>query len=230
MEQSLNLLAAFSVGFLGSLHCIGMCGGISAALGQSLGHAGSQGFYQRLNYQMLFSSGRIGSYMLAGFLAASVGEGFRQLFDNNGQVFLRSLAGIMMIALGLYLSHLWRGLARLEQWGSHLWKFLAPLSRRLLPVKSAHQALALGALWGWLPCGLVYSALSWSIAAPSPTIGALTMGYFGLGTLPAMLGIGLFSGAMQDTLRTPAVRWTAGFMLAGFGVWTLLSPWLGHAH
>lgn len=229
MEQSLSLLAAFSVGFLGSLHCVGMCGGISAALGQSLGTGHPRGVAQRMTYQLLFSGGRIGSYMVAGLLAASVGEGFRHLFDVQAQILLRTLAGGMMIALGLYLSQVWRGLARLEQLGSHLWKHLSPLSRRLLPVRHPAQALALGALWGWLPCGLVYSALSWSITAPTPWLGALTMGYFGLGTLPAMLGVGLFAGATQELLRAPALRWTGAVLLITFGVWTLLSPWLGHA-
>lgn len=228
MEQSLNLLAAFSVGFLGSLHCVGMCGGISAALGQSLGSAAPGGLYQRLGYQFLFSGGRIGSYMLAGLLAASLGESFRQLLGNDGQNVLRSLAGLMMIALGLYLSGVWRGLIHLETLGGHLWKHLSPLSRRLLPVKHPLQALALGALWGWLPCGLVYSALSWSIAAPSPVMGALSMGYFGLGTLPAMIGVGLFSGTLQDSLRSVAVRRTAGLLLVAFGGWTILAPWFGH--
>jgi len=227
MEQSLNLLAAFSVGFLGSLHCVGMCGGISAALGQSMGNANT--LTQRITYQCLFSGGRIGSYMIAGLLAASLGEGFRYLYEGQAQLILRSIAGSMMIALGLYLSQLWRGLAKLEQLGGLLWKHIAPLTRRLLPVKHPAQALALGALWGWLPCGLVYSALSWSVTAPSPVMGALTMGYFGLGTLPAMLGVGLFSGAAQDLLRAPALRWTGAALLIAFGVWTLISPWLGHS-
>ncbi len=226
MEQSLNLLAAFSVGFLGSLHCVGMCGGISAALGQSMGNAHT--LAQRITYQSLFSGGRIGSYMVAGLLAASLGEGFRHLYEGQAQLILRSIAGAMMIALGLYLSQLWRGLAKLEQLGGLLWKHIAPLTRRLLPVKHPAQALALGALWGWLPCGLVYSALSWSVTAPSPVMGALTMGYFGLGTLPAMLGVGLFSSAAQDLLRAPALRWVGSALLITFGVWTLASPWLGH--
>lgn len=227
MDTSLSLLAAFSVGFLGSLHCVGMCGGISAALGQSLGGAQRNAFSQRLTYQFLFSGGRIGSYMLAGLLAASIGEGFRHVFDQQGQLILRTLAGAMMIALGLYLSSVWRGLARLEQLGAHLWKHLSPISRHLLPVTRPSQALALGALWGWLPCGLVYSALGWSITAPSPLLGALTMGYFGLGTLPAMLGVGLFSGSAQDLLRAPALRWTGSLLLILFGMWTIASPWLG---
>jgi sulfite exporter TauE/SafE len=227
MDTSLSLLAAFSVGFLGSLHCVGMCGGISAALGQSLGGDKSGAFSRRLTYQFLFSGGRIGSYMLAGLLAASLGEGFRQVLGPQAQLLLRSGAGLMLIALGLYLSNLWRGLSRLEQLGSRLWKHLSPFSRHLLPVTRPSQALALGALWGWLPCGLVYSALSWSIAAPSPLLGALTMGYFGLGTLPAMLGVGLFSGTAQALLRAPALRWTGAALLIVFGLWTLASPWMG---
>lgn len=229
MQHSLDLLAAFSVGFLGSIHCVGMCGGISAALGQSMG-PGENNVARRLTYQFLFSSGRIGSYMMAGLLAASLGEGFRHLFDTTGQWILRAIAGTMMIALGLYLSQIWRGLARLEQWGGKLWKRISPLTRSLLPVRHPGQALALGALWGWLPCGLVYSALSWSVTASSPLMGAISMGYFGLGTLPAMLGVGLFSNQLQTALHKPALRWTGGALLVLFGLWTLVSPWLGHSH
>ncbi|CBL44774.1 Hypothetical protein HDN1F_11910 [gamma proteobacterium HdN1] len=210
-----------------------MCGGISAALGQGLAPAGQapairNDALRRLLYSILYSSGRVGSYMVAGFLVASAGEGFRQLFDATGQWLLRGLAGVMMVLVGLYLAQWWHGLVYIERAGGRLWRAISPLTRRFLPVRNPFQALALGALWGWLPCGLVYSALSWSVTAPSPLMGALVMGLFGLGTMPAMVGVGFFSSNVQRFLGRPSLRWVGGSLLILFGLWTLASPLMGH--
>jgi sulfite exporter TauE/SafE len=126
-----------------------------------------------------------------------------------------------MCAMGLYLAGWWRGLAHVEKLGARWWRRIEPMGRRLLPVRRPRQALLVGALWGWLPCGLVYSVLIWSIATGSATQGALLMLSFGLGTLPNLLLMGLFANRVARTLRAPLVRGLAGSMVIGFGVYTL---------
>lgn len=232
MDSAFSFVAAFTIGFMGSLHCIGMCGGISSALTTAL-RPGASTLTRQLGYPLLYSSGRIASYALAGALAGLLGHQFRDLLGGHGPSALRIFAGVMMVLLGFYLSGWWQVLNQLERLGAKLWKQLAPWTRHLIPVDHPGKALALGMLWGWLPCGLVYSALAWSVGADSPLQGALLMLYFGLGTLPAMLGVGLFSHALNDWARSKSTRTFAALLLIGFGLWTITAqiPGLGsHGH
>lgn len=232
MDSALSFIAAFTIGFMGSLHCIGMCGGISSALSTAVKSATST-LARQFGYPLLYSTGRILSYSVAGAIAGLLGHQFRELLGGHGPSLLRMFAGVMMILLGLYISGWWHILNHLERAGARLWKSISPLTRRLIPIDNPLKALALGMLWGWLPCGLVYSALAWSVGAESPWQGALLMLSFGLGTLPAMLGVGMFSHVLNDWARAQANRTFAALLLIGFGLWTLLSqlPALhGHAH
>lgn len=117
----------------------------------------------------------------------------------------------------------WKGLLRVEAAGRYLWRYLEPLGRRLMPVVHLPQAFALGAIWGWLPCGLVYSMLAWSLATADPLQGALLMGAFGLGTLPALLATGLAARQMGHLIRHPATRTVAALTIIGFALWQLWS-------
>jgi len=83
------------------------------------------------------------------------------------------------------------------------------------------QAMALGAVWGWLPCGLVYSMLAWSLAMADPLRGALLMGAFGLGTLPALLATGLAARQLAGLIRHPATRSIAALTIIAFALWQL---------
>ena len=232
MDSAFSFIAAFAIGFMGSLHCIGMCGGISSALTTAL-QPGTGNLARQLGYPLLYSLGRIFSYALAGAITGALGDQFRQLLGSHGPSALRNFAGIMMILLAFYLSGWWQILNQLERLGAKVWKKLAPWTRHLIPVNNPLKAMALGMLWGWLPCGLVYSALAWSVGADSVVNGALLMVYFGLGTLPAMLGVSLFSHALNDWARTQTTRTFAALLLLGFGLWTILSQlpgWMGHGH
>lgn len=232
MDHALSFIAAFTIGLMGSLHCIGMCGGISSALTTAV-KPGARPLTRQFIYPLLYSTGRITSYALAGAIVALLGHQFRDLLGSHGPSLLRMFAAIMMILLGLYLSGWWQILNHLERAGARLWKKLAPFTRHLIPVDRPAKALALGMLWGWLPCGLVYSALAWSVGADSILHGALLMLCFGLGTLPAMLGVGFFSHVLNDWARTRSNRTAAALLLIGFGLWTLLSQLPipgGHVH
>ena len=215
-------MGAFVVGLLGGVHCLGMCGGIVGALtlGQPSARAAEPGFWL---LQLGYNLGRLASYMAAGALAGGLGlllAGAGPLAD--AQKLLGILAGLFMIVLGLYLAGWWSGLAKVEQAGGVVWKRIEPLGRRLLPVRSPLHAFLLGMVWGWLPCGLVYSALIWSLSAGGVGQGALLMGAFGLGTLPNLLLMGAAAGWLGGLLRRPLVRKLAGSLVILFGLMMLL--------
>lgn len=230
MLSSYDVIAAFAVGFMGSLHCIGMCGGISFALSTAIAPDQSRHPVRQFFYQLLFSSGRIVSYACAGALVGWLGANLHDQFNPQGPSYLRLLAGTMMILLGLYISGWWRILNQLERMGAKLWKRIAPLTRRFIPVTNPAKALCLGWFWGWLPCGLVYSALTWALGAGNATNGALMMIYFGLGTLPAMIAVGSLSHFLNEFARHNSTRAFAALMLIGFGIWTIGSQLLTHSH
>jgi sulfite exporter TauE/SafE len=132
------------------------------------------------------------------------------------------MANGLVILLGLYLAGLGRSVAGLERLGAALWRKVSPLGRRWLPVESVPRALAVGALWGWLPCGLVYSVLALALVSGSATRGAFVMLAFGLGTLPNLLAAGLAVGTLRTLLRRRGVRLAAGLAVAALGVWGML--------
>ncbi len=210
-------ISLFVVGLLGGVHCIGMCGGMVGAL--SLGQSG------RLSLQLAYNAGRIFSYCVAGALAGWVGEGVAVAAQWPGRLLLFVVANLMLIAMGAYLLGAVRPLALLEALGGRFWRRLQPLTRRYLPVRNWRQALPLGALWGWLPCGLVYSALTTAMASGSPAKGTLTMLAFGLGTLPNLLLAGVLLTTMQAVVRQRWLRGLAGVLVLAFGLYGLWGCW-----
>jgi sulfite exporter TauE/SafE len=168
---------------------------------------------------LAYNAGRLGSYMAAGALAGGLLGGVRQLAGAAPmQMAAYWLANLVLVALGLYLMDAWRGLARLEGAGRLLWSRLQPLTRRLLPVDHPGKALALGALWGWLPCGMVYSMLLSAMLTGSAGGGAAVMLAFGLGTLPALITMGLLGNRLQSWTRRRPVRLGAGLLVLAFGL------------
>ena len=173
MTEPLSALTALLLGLLGSAHCLGMCGGISSAVAMGIDRKNQQPVLLLLG----FNVGRIASYTLAGALLGSIGWLIR---SPEVALFLRCFAGVILILMGLYVAQIWKALAYLEKQGNLLWRHIQPLSRQLLPVRNPLQAVALGALWGWLPCGLIYSTLIWSATASDWQTSALLMACFGL--------------------------------------------------
>lgn len=220
LETQMSYLAAFLVALLGAVHCFGMCGGIVGALTLGLSAARENRLTAILPYLLAYNSGRMVSYSVAGMLAGGVGAWTANWASvHDGQRILRLIAGLFMILLGLYIAGWWQGLNRVEQAGGLLWRHIEPLGRRLLPVRSVGQALGVGLVWGWLPCGLVYSVLIWAVSAGSAWQGGLLMLSFGLGTLPALLAMGAFAAALAGWLRRPRVRQSAGTLIIIGGVY-----------
>ncbi|MCG5514718.1 MULTISPECIES: sulfite exporter TauE/SafE family protein [unclassified Ectothiorhodospira] len=221
-----TLLAAFVVGLLGGVHCVGMCGGIVGALTLGVKGAQSEESPRLAPFLLAYNSGRIITYTLAGVLTGGVGGFAAHLTDmHHAQQVLQILAGLFMIALGLYLAGWWYGLTRLERAGGVVWRRLEPLGRRMMPVRSPGQALVLGLVWGWLPCGLVYSVLIWSLTAGGALQGGALMLAFGLGTLPNLLLMGVFAARLARFVRKPWVRGIAGGAVAAYGVYMLFVSW-----
>ncbi|MFL1453449.1 sulfite exporter TauE/SafE family protein [Marinobacter sp. GN3S48] len=215
----LSYPSAFLIGLLGSTHCLGMCGGISASLSMAL--PVGKGFRLRQTLMLLaFNGGRIASYTMIAALVALLSTSAAAQWAQLAPV-LRTIAGVLLILMGLSMGQWWQGIRYIERAGAPIWKRISPLTRRFLPVQHAWQALALGGLWGWLPCGLVYSTLGWAALQPSVGSAAATMAFFGLGTLPSMLATGYAATWIRKLQGQKQVRQLTGVLLIGFGIWTL---------
>jgi sulfite exporter TauE/SafE len=192
-----------------------MCGGIVGAL--------SMGAPARWSMLLAYNAGRIFSYTLAGALAGALGAASLG-FDGALPVrlILYFLANVMLIALGLYLIGVSQALAFTERAGQQLWRRIQPLTRQFLPAKTPRQAFPLGVLWGWLPCGLVYSALVSSLSAGSVERGATMMLAFGLGTLPNLLLAGIILARFNEFVRHSLVRLISGLLVLSFGLYGML--------
>lgn len=218
-ELYLSYSSAFLIGLLGSTHCLGMCGGISASLSMAL--PVGKGFRLRQSFMLLaFNLGRIGSYALIAAMVAVLSTSMAGQ-GRWAAMLLMTLAGILLILMGLSMGQWWQGIRVLEKVGAPVWRRLSPLTRRFIPVNNPGQALALGALWGWLPCGLVYSTLGWAALQPTIPTAALTMFFFGLGTLPSMLATGFAANWIRNLQSSTGFRKISGALLILFGLWTL---------
>lgn len=290
----MNLLPFFAAGLAGSVHCIGMCGGIAGALaalparsagarvvslddfastddatgaGKPLADTALAGtatssiprkspdFLPRrvipitavpsaqrpaasftygpaagvhaLTRLAAYNAGRIASYVLAGAAAGSLAEGMLggALVRSAGaqmavQMASYWLANSVLVLTGLYLMGAAPALALLgglEQLGRRWWARLLPLLSPLLPVRTLLQALAVGALWAWVPCGMVYSMLVTAMLSGSATTGGAIMLAFGLGTLPMLLLVGVMGVQLRRWLQQRAVRMACGLLVLGFG-------------
>ena len=207
------LVAMFGIGLLGTGHCFAMCGGITSALGFASDKGGSR-------YIVAYNFGRVCSYACAGGAVASLGY-ISANYLALAPV-LRGIAGLLLIAMALTMAGWWPGLTYLERVGGILWRRLQPLGQGLLPVRTLRSAILLGLVWGWLPCGLVYTALAYAATAETPLMGLAQMAAFGCGTLPAVLLGGLSLGKLGEVLRHKNFRLGFALLLLAYGVWTLL--------
>lgn len=220
MPEPALFLSALLFGLAGSTHCIGMCGGIAGSL--AIG-SGQQGLWLQLAYNL----GRLLSYALAGALIGQLGQLFTETAGLT--LLLRTLAALIMVVMGLYIAGWWQGAAYLERAGGVLWRRLQPLTRSLFPANTLPKALLLGGVWGWLPCGLVYTTLLWTVTVSQNSLtSASLMLVFGIGTLPALLTSALLARQLKQLLQRSGVRQGAGLLVILFGLATL--PWSSLLH
>jgi sulfite exporter TauE/SafE len=214
-----TVASALLLGLFSTLHCIGMCGGIMGALALSLPPGIRQRPARLALYLAAYNLGRIASYALGGALLGTLGAELYSLVSPRwGYLALQATAALLLVGTGLYLAGWFPRFALIERIGQPLWRRIEPLGRRLIPVKSLPQALAYGLVWGWLPCGLVYTALLITVVSGDGPHGALFMAAFGLGTLPAVTGIGILAERFRRAARQPGLRRAGGVALIVLGV------------
>ncbi|PWF54796.1 sulfite exporter TauE/SafE family protein [Massilia glaciei] len=227
--DGINLLPVFLVGLAGSVHCVGMCGGIVSAFSMAAAERPafpvpvitlkrppvSAGVVRVAAY----NTGRLASYATAGAIAGGLAGGVRLLADLSAwQAAAYWITSAVLILQGLYLMGGWAGLGRIERFGEALWRRLRPLTARIMPLDSPGKFMALGLLWGWLPCAMVYSVLVTAMLAGSAAGGASVMLAFGLGTLPMLLLMGLGGMHLAPGPHRQKLRAAAGVLVLAFGV------------
>lgn len=212
------LAAAFATGLLGSTHCLGMCAGMSGlfAAGATVATLKTQ-----FPLALAYNSGRVLSYAILGAVVALIGGGAVTLAPGLAGA-VRIASGVLIILIGLQVAFRWRLLSPVEKAGALIWNRMAPGAKGLIPANSLSKAAGLGLLWGWLPCGLVYSALLLAATTTEATGGALVMVAFGLGTMPAMILSGLSASKLSAFMSRN--RLGAGLLIVLLGIATLAMP------
>ncbi len=194
---------------------MGMCGGIVAAL-RMVSPKGSSA----VPYTLAYNMGRIASYTIAGAITGALGK-IASDFVPLASYVLSLFSGVMLLLLACYLGKWWTGLTLLESAGKGLFSKLQPLSKRFLPFKTPFSAIPYGFIWGWLPCGLVYSTLTWSLAAGNALQGAGIMFFFGLGTLPTLLAASAGSQYLVSTFQQSGVRQLIASIMAIYAIYLI---------
>jgi sulfite exporter TauE/SafE len=214
------LSAALLAGLLGSAHCLGMCGGIAGLVGVNAGVATLR---WQLPFALLYNAGRIVSYAVLGIIVASFGSIIVKASPSVA-IGIRLLSGIIIILVGLKVAFDLRLLNVIERMGGTLWSKITPLAQRLMPITTLPKAFGLGLIWGWLPCGLVYSVLMIAATSAQPVAGAATMIAFGVGTMPAMVLTGLGAARLSELMRRKRTRAGLGLLIAAMGIVTIAMP------
>jgi len=216
-----SYVTAFLLGLFSTVHCIAMCGSVIGALTLSLPTEVRESQKKMFPYVFNYNLGRLLSYGVAGAIVGLISS---PLAAFDGHTVLRYLSVFVMISMGLYLAGWFPKFARMERLGAPVWKLLQPIGQKLLPVRKHSQAFFLGMIWGWLPCGLVYAGLAVAATAGDPVNGALIMLAFGAGTLPAVMGAGLFTGFLSSMARIKHLRQIAGVSIILMALATAFWP------
>lgn len=210
-----TVTVSFLMGLFGGVHCAVMCGGVSSMLCAPRSNQKS--------LTLLFNAGRIAGYTALGGVVASASQlPLPPTAFEAVRFGFRVIAALCMLTVGLHLVGLPSFVKKVEAIGGPLWQRLAPIAKRLLPLRSKTHALAAGGLWAFMPCGLLYAALALSLSATSIVEGAATMLAFGLGTLPVMAGLGIVFARVVRGSNASLLRRGAGALMLAFGLWSTI--------
>ena len=210
-----DFLAAFFIGLAGSVHCVSMCGGVTAGLSMATPKQDN-----KLPYITSYNVGRIISYTLAGAITGALSNILSHQL-HNGIAWLHLISGIFLLLVAAYVGNWWPILTHLEKAGSLIWRYISPMSKRFIPFSSPLHALPYGFIWGWLPCGLVYSALTWSLASQNAVNGAVLMLCFGLGTLPSMILTAYSATQLTQWLKNPQTKQLMAILICIFALFSI---------
>lgn len=243
MLTDLSLIAVFLTGLLGGVHCAGMCGGIVSALGmfRQQPYVNADSALQAIDIVtdrpgtstrrpaslsqsmlvtvLLYNAGRISTYTLLGFLAGGIGSTawlMQSLLPVQQAAFF--LSSVLLIFMGLYVMGFKRVALLSESLGSVIWQRIGPSAAKRLGRSGALNSVVAGALWGLVPCGMVYAALGIALVSGAALKGSLLMLVFGLGTLPNLMALGMAGQWLGKLSKRPLVRKIAGVLIIGFGL------------
>lgn len=207
--------ALFVVGLLGSTHCMGMCGGLQQLF---INIAPDK----RPTTLLIYHCGRLSSYALITLLTATLLSRFAE--QTQGFVpyanLIRLLAALLMIWLGLKQLIRLPAINRLTLATDKIWQTLRKFAKPFLPPKNRLHVFIVGLFWGWLPCSLVYSALAIALSGEYIITSVVAMSCFGLGTMPALLGMGVLAQHLQ---KNPQMKQWLAALLVALGVYALVS-------
>lgn len=199
------ILAAITLGFLGSFHCVGMCGPIALAL-----PINNNSLTSKITGALLYNIGRMITYALFGMLFGMIGQG---IVIAGYQQLLSVIMGTLILLI-IFLPAKIFGQFRIT---SPIYKLISGLKQQfaILFKKNSYSSLFfIGILNGLLPCGLVYIGIAGAIATGNGIQGALFMAMFGLGTLPAMFALALAGNSVSAKFRTKINKAMPVFIVA----------------
>ena len=221
MTGGLTLGAALMLGFAASGHCLAMCGGLSAALG--IATAKRADGRPRTSLLVAYQAGRMLSYAIAGGLIGGVLGFIVGWLDVDAVRWsLRALSAVALVAAALVVFGVLRDPG--SRIGRLLWPRLAPLGQKLFPVTSVARAIGFGMVWGWMPCGFVYTVMVIAALEHDALRSAATMLAFGIGTAPAMVAAAFGARRGASLAAGNAGRRVAGAVLIGSAALTLFAP------
>jgi sulfite exporter TauE/SafE len=219
-----GLIAAVLAGLLGGAHCLAMCGGFMTALagpGQRAVQPVATLHPARAlaRRQLPYNLGRITTYTALGAVAGGAGGAALAAGDWLAiQRVLYVVANLFLLILAFLIMSNGKGIAAPQRIGAALFARVLPAVRPLMARDDALARYAIGAIWGLVPCGLVYAMLPIALFAGGALQGAALMLAFGLGTLPNLLAAGFVLARAGTWLNMRALRFATAVLLAGFGV------------
>jgi hypothetical protein len=201
------LFTAFIMGIMGSVHCISMCGSLTMALGFSVPK--DKPFWL---YSLLISLARICGYAFIGFIVNLLSQSVLAL-TGGGVLYLTIFASLLMIGIGLHVANVTNFILKTERIGQVISRYIEPIKKKILPIDSPLKCLGYGFFWGFLPCGMVYTALTLSMTASTSLGASLVMLLFGLGTLPTLVGLTGINAKLNRILERTYVRFMLGSVI-----------------
>jgi len=228
------VIAAFIAGLAGSAHCFGMCGGMASAVGLRA-RTNSLSYTSAAVRTALYHLGRLGGYASVGAIGGAFGHSAHWALDlTRFEGALRATAGVLTVLISIRILWRWNAFAFLERVGARIWMKLQPITIHAANGSHLWSNVAVGLLWGWLPCGLVYSVAIMTMTTNGPAEGSAVMIAFGFGTLPAMLSSSVAAASLPQLTRRSWFRHATGAAMLICGLWMVVGASLPihtlHAH